>query len=165
VTPAATPAAPPAPTTIEPSKDVLPQFGEVAKAKLNRLGPAPRQPKMPGLGSSKEAVDALFEELGTGNLAKKVYEGDNGSYVVLQLINRAQPNVADFDKTADAEIARMQEARGKAAVHAWLKARCEVLTKANKIRPAADKIRETDDKGNPAPTVYQPCMSFDYLGR
>jgi len=57
----------------------------------------------------------------------------------------------------------MQKARGKAAVHDWLKQRCDTLTKAGKIRAAADRIRETDDKGNPAPTVYQPCKYFDYL--
>jgi len=150
---------------VEASKDVLPQFGEISKAKLNRLGPSPRQAKMPGVGAAKTAIDALFDELAPGSLAKKVYEGEGENYVVLQLINRSEPNASDFDKTADAEIARMQAARGKAAVREWLKGRCETLTKAGKIRPAADRIRETDDKGNPAPTVYHPCMYFDYLDR
>ncbi|HMG23077.1 MAG TPA: hypothetical protein VK607_17195, partial [Kofleriaceae bacterium] len=76
-----------------------------------------------------------------------------------------QPKVEDFDKTADAEIRRMQEARGKAALHSWLRSRCETLTKAGRIRPSPDRIRETDDKGNPAPTVYRPCMFIDYLDR
>jgi 23S rRNA maturation mini-RNase III len=148
------------------SKDVLPQFGEIAKPKVNRLGPAPRQSKMPGLGtSSKEAADALFDQLSTGDVAKKIYQGDGDSYVLVQLVDRAQPKVEDFDKTADAEIARMQQARGKAVLRDWLKSRCETLTKAGRIRPAADRIRETDDKGNPAPTVYRPCMYFDYLDR
>jgi hypothetical protein len=163
---AAPPAAPPAaPALLEPSKDVLPQFGEVGKAKVTPFGPAPRQAKMPGVGSSKAAIDALFDELSPGNVGKHVYEGDGGTYVVVQLTNKSTPKVEDFDKTADAEIARLQESRGKAAVHEWLKARCETLTKANKIRPAADKIRETDDKGNPAPTVYHPCMYLDILDR
>jgi hypothetical protein len=150
---------------IEASKDVLPQFGEIPKPKLNRLGPSPRQTKMPGVGATKPAIDALFDELAPGNLAKQAYEGDAGTYVVLQLINRLQPNAAEFDKTADAEIARMQEARGKATLREWLKGRCETLNKAGKIKPAADRIRETDDKGNPTPTVYRPCMYFDYLDR
>jgi hypothetical protein len=161
----ATPAAPPPAATIEPSKDVLPAFGNVPVAKINRLGPSPRQPKMPGIGGSKEAVDALFDELSPGNLAKKVYAGDNGTFVVLQLINRAQPSLEEFDKVADTEIARMQESRGQAAVRDWLKNQCETLTKAGKIRPAPDRIRETDEKGNPAPTVYHPCMYFDYMDR
>ncbi|MBC7974230.1 MAG: SurA N-terminal domain-containing protein [Myxococcales bacterium] len=150
---------------IVPTNEVLPQFGEVPKARINRLGPAPRQSKMPGLGNAKGVSEALFDELAAGNLAKQVYEGDGGAYVVLQLINKAAPKVDEFDKTADAEIARMQEARGKAAIHEWLKGRCETLTKANKIRPAPDRIQETDDKGNPAPTVYHPCMYLDILDR
>ena len=120
---------------------------------------------MPGIGASKAAIDALFDELSAGNVAKKIYEGDNGAYVVVQLVNRAQPKVEEFDKTADAEIARMQEARGKAALHGWLRARCEAATKAGRIRPAADRIRETDDKGNPAPTVYRPCITLDLSDR
>jgi hypothetical protein len=161
----ATPAAPPAPTVVEASKDLLPQLGDVPKAKVNRLGPSPRQAKMPGVGGAKDAVDALFDDLAPGSVAKNVYEGDGGKFVVIQLINRSQPNVEDFDKTADAEIAQMQQARGKAALGQWLKGRCDTLSKVGKIKPAADRIRETDDKGNPAPTVYHPCMYFDYLDR
>lgn len=159
------PAAPAAPAVVVASKDVLPALGEVPKAKVNRLGPTPRQAKLPGVGGSKAAISALFDELAPGNLAKQVYEGEGGTYLVIQLINKATPKVEDFDKTADAEIARMTEARGRAAVHAWLKGRCETLTKANKIHPAADRIRETDDKGNPAPTVYKPCMYLDIIDR
>jgi SurA-like protein/PPIC-type peptidyl-prolyl cis-trans isomerase-like protein len=163
---AAAPGAPAAPAPdIVASTDPLPQFGEVDKPKVNRFGPTPREAKMPGIGASKAAIDALFDELSPGNVAKKIYEGDNGAYVVVQLINRAQPKAEDFDKTADAEIARMQEARGKAALYSWLRSRCDALTKAGRIRPAADRIRETDDKGNPAPTVYRPCMTLDFLDR
>jgi 23S rRNA maturation mini-RNase III len=120
---------------------------------------------MPGIGGAKNAVDALFDELAPGGVAKNAYEGDAGKFVVIQLINRSQPNVEDFDKTADAEITQMQQARGKAALGQWLKGRCDTLSKVGKIKPAADRIRETDDKGNPAPTVYHPCMYFDYLDR
>jgi hypothetical protein len=158
-------AAPAAPSVVVASKDVLPALGEVPKAKVNRLGPTPRQAKLPGIGGSKAAINALFDELAPGNLAKQVYEGEGGTYLVIQLINKATPKVEDFDKTADAEIARMTEARGRAAVHEWLKGRCETLTKANKIRPAPERIRETDDKGNPAPTVYRPCMYLDIIDR
>ena len=163
----AAPAPPAAPVEVEivASKEVLPQVVDVARPKINRLGPAPRQAKMPGIGSSKTAVAALFDDLSPGGVAKKIYEGEGGSYLLVQLVERAQPKLEDFDKKADAEIARMQEARGKAALHDWLKSRCETLTKAGRIRPSPDKIRESDDKGNPAPTVYRPCMFFDYLDR
>jgi hypothetical protein len=148
---------------------VLPPFGNMPKAKLNQFGPSPRLARMPGIGGSKAAINALFDELTPGsppgNLAKQVYQGEGGSYVVFQLINRAQPNADEFDKTASTEIARMQEARGRAALRSWLKNRCEALAKAGKIKPHPERIRETDDKGNPAPTVYRPCMLFDFINR
>ena len=161
----AAPAAAPAPVIVAASTEVLPELGTVAPAKVNRLGPSPRQLAMPGIGRSKDAINALFDELMPGGLAKHVYEGDGDSYVVIQLIDRAHPKVEEFDKTADVEISRMREARGKATVRDWLKHRCEDLTKAGKIRPAAERIRETDDKGNPAPTIYKPCTYFDNIVR
>src|SRR4029078_7462658 len=102
---------------------------EADTPRVSRFAPSPRQSPMQGVGTSKAAVDTLFDELSAGSVAKKIYEGDSGTYVVVQLINRAQPKVEDFDKTADAEIARMQEARGKAALYGWLRSRCEALTK------------------------------------
>ncbi|HEY0189750.1 MAG TPA: peptidylprolyl isomerase, partial [Kofleriaceae bacterium] len=160
---AAAPAAPPPPppVSLTPSNDVLPPMPNVAKPHVERIGPAPRQPKMSGLGNAKDAANALFDELAPGQVGKSIYVGDNDSFVVVQLVNRAQPKVEEFDKTADHELAQLQEARGKAALGQWLKDRCDTLTKAGKIKPASDRIRETDDKGNPAPTIYHPCMYFD----
>jgi len=162
---AAAPAAPAAPTVVAASNEVLPEIGTVAPARVNRLGPSPRQLAMPGIGRSKDAINALFGELTPGALGKHVYEGDNDSYLLVQLIDHATPKQDEFDKTADVEISRLREARGKATVREWLKNRCDVLTKAGKIRPAPERIRETDDKGNPAPTIYKPCSTFDYLVR
>jgi hypothetical protein len=159
-TPAAAPAAP-----VTATSDVLPPMGSVAKPKVNKFGPAPRQGTMQGLGHAKAAIEALFGELTAGAVAKQVYEGDAGAYILVQLIERSQPKVADFDKTADADLTRMRDARGKAALHDWLKGRCAALDKANKIQPNADRVRETDEKGNPAPRVYKPCMYFDALDR
>jgi hypothetical protein len=159
------PAAPAAPAIVAASSEVLPEIGTVAPARVNRLGPSPRQLAMPGVGRSKDAINALFGELTPGALGKHVYEGDGDSYVLIQLIDHATPKQDDFEKTAEVEISRLREARGKATVRDWLKNRCEVLTKAGKIRPAPERIRETDDKGNPAPTIYKPCSTFDYLVR
>lgn len=163
--PAATAAATAPPAVVEATKDVLPALTTVAKPKLNRFGPMPRQTKMPGVGGAKPAIAALFEGLTPGSLAKQVYEGENGAYVVFQLVDRAQPKVEEFDKRADQEIARLQEQRGRAAVNDYVKHRCEELAKAGKIRPSADRIRETDDDGKPLPTRYAPCMYMDQLGR
>jgi len=45
-------------------------------------------------------------------------------------------------------------------VEQWLKSRCEALAKDGKIKPLAELIAESDDKGAPLPAVYRPCMSF-----
>jgi parvulin-like peptidyl-prolyl isomerase len=156
----AAPAPAPAPVVdVVASKDVLPPMSEVAKPGLEHIGPTPRQKPLPGLGSSKPAIDAVFDELHPGDYAKKVYEAD-GAYVVVQLRDRQQPNVADFDKNADERVAQLRAERAQAFVEGWMKTRCEALAKDKKIVPASDKIIERDDQGRPLPVAYRPCMSF-----
>ena len=110
-------------------------------------------------GASKEAQAALFDELTPGMLAKKVYEGD-GAFVVVQLISKSDPKAEDFNKDADRMIEELRGERAIAFVEDWLKERCEKLAKDSKIKPNPGLIRESDDKGNPLPVVYRPCMSF-----
>jgi hypothetical protein len=138
---------------------VLPQFGEVQKPTVARFGPAPRSSTMSGIGSSKEAAAALFDELSPGMLAKRVYEGDGG-YAVVQLITRQDPNTAEFDKDADRLVAELRQARAQAFVEEWMKAKCEQLVKDGRITPNAGLVRETDDTGKALPVTYRPCMSF-----
>ena len=157
---AGSPATTPAPVSpLEPSKDVLPAFGDAAKPKVMSQGPAPRGKQLPGLGDSKEAITALFDELTAGMLAKQVYETQDG-YVLIQLTEKSAPKVEDFDKIADKEISALRAVRGRMAVESWLKARCEALAKDGKISPRAELVHETDEAGKPLPQVYRPCMSF-----
>ena len=114
---------------------------------------------MSGVGTSKPAIAALFDDLSTGMLAKQVYEAD-GSYVVLQLISRSSPKVEDFDKEADRLTEELRKERGQAFLQEWLKDRCEKLKKDGKIKPNRGLIQEYDDNGKPLPIEYQPCMSL-----
>jgi hypothetical protein len=114
---------------------------------------------MSGIGSSKEAAAALFDELSPGMLAKRVYEGDGG-YAVVQLVSRQDPNTADFDKDADRLVEELRQARAQTFVEEWMKNRCEQLLKEDRITANAELIRETDDAGKPLPVTYRPCMSF-----
>jgi parvulin-like peptidyl-prolyl isomerase len=140
------------------TKDELPKVGDVA-VKVVRNGPAPRMVVMPGIGKSKAAADALFDELGPSSLAKKVYEAD-GKFFVIQLVEKTQPKVDDFDKQATANIAELRQMRAAEMLEDWLKSRCEALVKDSKIKVNPDLVRETDDKGNVLPTQYRPCQSF-----
>lgn len=156
-------AAPPVPPTPKPeiaaSTEELPKLHDVPEAHVVRYGPAPRSKQMPGLGSSKEAIAAVFDELQAGNVAKHVYEAD-GAFVAIQVIARAQPNVADFDKTADRRMTELRDSRAQEFLEQWLKNKCETLAKEGKIKPQQQLLIERDDQGNPMPISYKPCISF-----
>lgn len=157
--PPTTPAPPTTAVDVTPSADTLPAFDTVKPPHLTRYGPAPRSSSMSGLGTSKEAVAALFDELSPGMLAKKVYEADGG-FVLMQLISRSAPKAEDFEKEADRLVEELRTNRGQAFLEEWLKERCEKLAKDGRIKPNDALLREFDDAGKPLPVTYKPCMSF-----
>lgn len=157
--PPTTPPAPVAAVEVVPSTDTLPAFDTVKPPNVSRFGPAPRSSSMSGLGTSKDAVAALFDELSPGMLAKKVYEADGG-FVLMQLISRSAPKVEDFEKEADRLVQELRANRGQAFLEEWLKERCEKLAKDGRIKPNDALLREFDDAGKPLPVTYKPCMSF-----
>jgi len=161
-TPAPVPATPPAPAAapIVASKDTLPLMSDVTPPHVNRYNNKTRAKQMNGLGASKEAIAAVFDELQPGQLATRVYEGEGGAYVVVQLVQRNQPNVADFDKDADRRVAELRTARANAFLDSWLRDKCETLAKANKIKPNPELLVERDDQGKVLPVTYKPCMTF-----
>src|SRR5262249_12016456 len=114
---------------------------------------------MPGLGTSKDAINAVFEELAPGKIATKIFDAD-GNYILLQLIARDTPDVTLFDKDADARIAELRTRRGQQFLDTWLRERCETLLQKGKLLPNADLLRETDEKGNVVQTQYHPCATF-----
>jgi hypothetical protein len=150
-------AAAPAPAPLAPSTDLLPAFHGLPEPKVRKEGPHPRQKRLPGVDEA--GVKALFDELAKDQLAGRVFEAD-GNYTVVQVTDKTQAKIEDFEKDAARIIDRMREERGAQLVRDWLKNRCEELDKAGKIKPRADKIAEFDDKGRPLPAVYRPCMSL-----
>jgi parvulin-like peptidyl-prolyl isomerase len=156
---AAGPAAPLPEPDVVASKDQLPAMTEVEKPGLEHVPATPRQKALPGLGSSKQAATAVFDELKPGDIAAKVYDA-GGSYVLVQLRDRQQPNVTDFDKDADDRVAQLRTARAQAFLETWLKTKCQALAQEKKIIPATEKITERDDNGKLLPITYRPCQSF-----
>ena len=157
--PAETPPTPGIATNIPPveaTKDQLPQLGTVEKPKIVHYSSQSRTPTLPGL--SKELTPVVFDELTAGTLAKRVYEVE-GNYVLLQIANKTQAKVEDFEKEADRYISRLQLVRSYSAVEDWIEERCKALHKDKKIVPMKELVSETDEKtGKAAPQVYQPCM-------
>lgn len=137
---------------------MLPSFGDFAP-KIKLQGPAPRMVAVPGIGKSKDIANALFDELGPNDVAKKVFfVGDK--YYLVQLVEKALPKLEDFDKEAEADIAELRKARADEALDLWLKDKCEALAKDGKIKVNQELLRETDDKGNLVQTQYRPCSSY-----
>ncbi len=163
-TAAPTAAAPPAATDImTPSADVLPKFGDVAKAKVLRVGPMPRDKEQVGaLGKSAELMTALFS-LGDGNLADRVFKVETRlgtAYVIAQVITRAKPDPAEFEKQADELVRRLTEERSGELVTAWLKGRCTELQTAGKIKIHKDLLQERDEQGAVRAIAYDPCQGI-----
>ena len=90
-------------------------------------------------------------------LAKRVYEAE-GAYVLVQVTQKAQAKVEDFEKDAEQYIARLQFVRSMVAAEDWIEQRCKALSKSKDIVPAKAYITEQTDEGKPAPQIYQPCM-------
>jgi hypothetical protein len=84
-----------------------------------------------------------------------------GNYTLVQVVDKAQGTIEDFDKNAERIMAMMRHRRGAQLVRDWLDSRCEELDKAGKIKPREDKIAEYDQKGNPVPTTYRACNTLD----
>ena len=157
---AAAPATPAAPAEVVASKDLLPTFGDMPVAKYSHHGPEKRVTQLPGLEGAKEAVGILFDDLADAQLAPRVLEGDTGVYYVVQLTKKVNPETGDFDKKADELMQRLQDARSGSMLLDWMRTKCEALSKAGKIKVAADKTRDTDDQGKPLPVTYQPCFQL-----
>ena len=138
------------------STDVLPAFGTVALPKVHRHGPYPRMPQLPTAG--KEGTRAMFDEITAGKPANRVYETD-GSYSVLEVIEKGEPKVEDFEKDAAKHIAELRRARAAAALIEWAKTRCEQLKKEEKIKPAPRYVVERGEDGKNVQT-YQPCANY-----
>jgi parvulin-like peptidyl-prolyl isomerase len=160
--PPAPPAEPPKPVDLmTPSKEQLPQLSPVEKPKLERFVRKPRAKPMEGLGSSAEAIAAVFDQLAPGSLAKTIYQTDEG-YIVIQLIDRPPPpDKSTFDKQADERIAALRRVRAETFVEQWLKDRCEKLYKSGQIKANEELLVERNDEGKVLPVTYRPCWTFE----
>jgi hypothetical protein len=149
------PALPP----VDASKDTLPAY-EAPKAKVKRVGPMPRsQEDVVDVGASKELMDALFGgALAPGQLGAQVYAiSDEPAFAIVQLIEKAEPDPTEFDKSADALLANAKEDRGRQVVSQWLEARCSDLIGKQEIKIANDVLTTRDDEGNTKQFQYGAC--------
>jgi hypothetical protein len=163
--PAPTPKVPPALAPIEPTKDDLPKFGDIAKPNLKRHLNISRGPFVPSL--PKELIPTLFDVMVDGMLADRIYEAD-GSFVIFQVTLKGRADMGEFEKAAGGEIAKLRLFRSGYLVEDWMKTRCEQLAKEEKIRVPEDLKQpdkpEIGPDGKPLPVPptpgYRTCMTF-----
>jgi parvulin-like peptidyl-prolyl isomerase len=153
--------APPAPAPVEDvmrvATDVIPKPATPVEAKVLRVGPFRRDREtIDGLGKAPELMRAVFDELGVGDLAPKIYK-IGPEYVVAQLVDRTQADLAEFTKLETERIADLAELRGKQALGEWVIARCEKLAASKAISPNLGLLQENDENGKPLPVTYKPC--------
>jgi hypothetical protein len=158
--PPAAPAAGSGGDEIAATSDQLPTFAEIAKPKRQSVGPMPRtRGDIPGLGTSKELVRALFDELTVGMLATRIYKVSD-DYVLVQVKAKATPKLDDFEKDAEKSVAELASVRGEQLLNHWLTSRCEALVKENKIKPEQSLLREEDEQGRRIQIPYTPCQNL-----
>lgn len=138
---------------LAPSAEVLPAFSD-AKPKVQQIT-SRRLKTLQGLDAA--GIKTVFDELAKTQIANRIMESD-GNFNLVQLVERGEGKIEEFDKDADQLISRMREMRGRLLVEDWLKARCTALDKDGKIKPMPARIAESDEKGKPKATVYRPCM-------
>lgn len=105
-----------------------------------------------GIGESADMAKAAFALTAADPVAGPFEVA--GSYVVVRLKERKEPDPAEFEKTKDdlrreAELVKWQE-----VVTDWGKARCDEAQSAHKIEVTRELLRYED---SPKPPPYEPC--------
>jgi hypothetical protein len=127
---------------------------------LQSIAPFARHPsRVRDLGESPEAVKALFDQLEEGQVAPELFE-IGGDFVILQLADRQDPDLARFKKDLPDLLADARRDKGLDALGEWLKGRCEQVTKAGDVSVNTSFLTFQDDKGNNVQTPYTPCQFF-----
>lgn len=149
-----------------PSTEVLPALGPIESPPVDSFGPVPRFGARTPVGESAEIARALFDELATGQVAKRIYEIKSGSidatpsYLVLQVTSKQLADTAEFEKNAAQHVANLTTELGTRYLGDWLRTRCTALVAKGEIKPSTELITPLDDEGRRLPIMYQPCESM-----
>jgi peptidyl-prolyl cis-trans isomerase D len=111
------------------------------------------------IGRSAELAKAIFDEVGEGQLAKKVYEVDDG-FVIFRVTEKSEPDMDAFEKEKAGLTERMADEKATALITAWLDKRCGEVKTAGAIEVTSLYVEygDVDEKsGLKRPTLYQPC--------
>jgi peptidyl-prolyl cis-trans isomerase D len=149
-----------APTRFTSPEDGLVRPDGLLPPQLQAIAPFPRHPsRVRELGESPEAVKALFDELEEGQVAPQIFE-IGGDYVLLELADKRDPDLAQFEKNEADLLASARRDKGLDVLGEWLKGRCEQVAKDGSVSVNTSYLTFQDDKGNNVQTPYKPCQFF-----
>jgi peptidyl-prolyl cis-trans isomerase D len=136
-------------------------------------GPTPRVEET-GLFALRATRDgAIVEGIGVSNaIAKSAFSLTpaapvagpfelNGSFVVIRLKEKKDPDVADLDKHQAELSSEAQLQKWERVITDWTRARCMEAKAARRITVNADVLRYEDSQ---EPTVYEPCVGHRLFG-
>ena len=134
----------------------IPVPADLVTPKLRKVGPFTRDPEgtVPGVGKSKELVEAAFDELTTGQVTEQVIEVD-GTFVVAQLVSRDEANLEELEKELEKEVHNLALERGYRLYSEWLQERCSALVEDEAVGINKSLMTELSDSQEQGFT-YQP---------
>lgn len=113
---------------------------------------------IPGIGTSKELVTALFDVIGVGELAGQVYEV-SGDYFVVRLTKREQPDMAKFQTEKPKLAAQMAKEKSLGVVAEYVSRRCNEARDRGSISYDPTYVTYTDLDAATKP-AYIPCQTL-----
>jgi peptidyl-prolyl cis-trans isomerase D len=137
----------PAPTDATHGGELLPRAEETGLH-------ARRGTVVEGIGTAPELAKAAFEMKPDAPLGGP-YEVA-GSYVIVRLKERKQPDLAEFDKKKGELMHDAALVRGEEILAEWTQRRCQEAKEAKRIRVNVDILRYDDSTPNER-IAYEPC--------
>jgi peptidyl-prolyl cis-trans isomerase D len=154
-------------------KTMFPAASEGDDAAAAETSPTPRVEETGLFALRATREGAIIEGIGVSNpIAKAAFALTpaapaagpfelNGSFIVVRLKERKDPDMAELDKHR-AELAdEAQLAKWERVINDWTRARCIEAKSARRITVNAEVLRYED---SPEPTVYEPCVGHRLFG-
>ena len=119
---------------------------------------------LPGVGISEEATQAAFTQLKPGEIGGPFPLKDSAtSFVVVQLLERKEPDWGTFAKTREEIRRRYEIEKGYRVFGDWSQRRCMEAKQAGNILVNQDLFAAGAPENGPQPPPYSPCFSLGLM--
>ena len=153
------------PAPAPPADEVIPEPSDLAPPPLRTVGPVSRSGDfMPGIGRSKELVDALFDHIAPTKLGDQAFRvTEPEGWVIVQLSTRSLADLEQFKEQGPQLAADLRERKATVALSKWLEQRCKDTATAGgvEIDPTFMEISGgTNEDPKKPPPAYTACANL-----